>query len=470
MRHRPHPRPPRLLPALAVLLAVGALPACETKDPCDGIDNDGDGYVDEDLEAGEEIRPWFPDADGDGFGDLDFILAPPTWACAAPEGNVNNNYDCDDTDPSVNPDAAESCNERDDDCDGVVDDGVGDTYYTDGDGDGFGDLTSPELSCEPATGLVENADDCDDTSADIYPDAPELCDGLDGDCDGEIPADEEDGDGDGHIACADCDDSDPAVHPGAFEICDGIDANCDGAVDDADGDGGGTADCDEALVVVSWSFGQVQDLCPSTLDVLPDMETLALVEALADVGLSARVVIEDELEGVPADELEEHPAVVVLNGGLPWGAGFFNDTLPALDKAVGEGIPLWVIGDDAGDQIDDSALMPGLFGLEGFLSSGGPGAVEIAVLDHPVLDGPWGTVGSFDVDVDMDQLAAADTATVLLTQADGGHPALITHEPQDGAPVVVQLFGLASAGDTCPVAATDDPATLARNTLDWLLP
>ncbi len=455
--------------ALAALLLAGCLlPACEKKDPCDGIDNDEDGYVDEDLEPGEEIRPWFPDADGDGFGDLDFILAPPTWACAAPEGTVNNNYDCDDTDGGVNPDASELCNELDDDCDGVADDGVGDTYYADVDGDGFGDVTAPELSCEPVRDLVENAEDCDDGDPAIYPGAEEICDGLDSDCDGETPADEEDGDGDGFVGCEDCDDGDPGVYPGAFEICDGVDGNCDGAVDDADNDGTGTADCDEALVVVSWGFSQVQDLCPETLDVLPDMEILALVEALTDVNLGALVVNEDELEGVFAAQLEEHPLVAVLNGGLPWGAGFFNDTLPALDKAVGEGIPLYVIGDDSADQIDDSALMPDLFGLESLTSSGTPGQVEVAVLDHPILEGAWGSVGPFAVGVDMDQAAAAADTTVVLTQADGGYPALATHQTA-GATVVVQLFGLAASGDTCPVTSSGETATVARNTIDWLL-
>ncbi|MDP7111819.1 MAG: putative metal-binding motif-containing protein, partial [Myxococcota bacterium] len=287
-------------------------------------------------------------------------------------------------------------------------------------------------------------------------------------CDGETPADEEDGDGDGFVGCEDCDDGDPGVYPGAFEICDGVDGNCDGAVDDADNDGTGTADCDEALVVVSWGFSQVQDLCPETLDVLPDMEILALVEALTDVNLGALVVNEDELEGVFAAQLEEHPLVAVLNGGLPWGAGFFNDTLPALDKAVGEGIPLYVIGDDSADQIDDSALMPDLFGLESLTSSGTPGQVEVAVLDHPILEGAWGSVGPFAVGVDMDQAAAAADTTVVLTQADGGYPALATHQTA-GATVVVQLFGLAASGDTCPVTSSGETATVARNTIDWLL-
>ena len=463
-------RPDRALPSLALLITAAlALPACEEKDACDGIDNDGDGYVDEDLEADEVTRPWFPDADGDGFGDLDFILAPPVWACAAPEGLVNNNFDCDDADPGIHPDAPEVCNDVDDDCDGMVDDGVGDTYFADGDGDGYGDAGVPVVACEQPGNAADNDEDCDDSVAETHPGADEVCDGLDNDCDGDLPSDEEDGDGDGYIACEDCDDADPAVHPGAFEICDGIDANCDGAVDDGDNDGTGSIDCEEALVVVSWSFAQVQDLCPTTLDAYPDMETLAIADVLLAEGLGSLVVVEDELEGIFAEQMAEHPLVVVLNGGLPWSAGFFNDTLPALQRAAAEGVPLYVIGDDALDQLDDSAVMPALWGLEGFVSDGEAGLVDVADVGHPIADGPGGSLTSFAVDVDMDQGTVAGGGSVILAQAGNGHPALTIADPADGAPVVVQLFGVASAGDTCPITAGGESGIVARNVLAWLL-
>jgi hypothetical protein len=83
--------------------------------------------------------------------------------------------------------------------------------------------------------------------------AVSFCDGLDNNCDGTVPAEELDADGDGFRVCAgDLDDDNPTVYPGAPELCDGLDNNCDGTVPaeelDADGDGFRVCagDCDDS--------------------------------------------------------------------------------------------------------------------------------------------------------------------------------------------------------------------------------
>jgi len=137
------------------------------------------------------------------------------------------------------------------------------TWFVDADGDGFGGL--PIEDCDAPVGAVEFGGDCDDTDPDVHPDAMELCDGIDRDCDGAISEEttlyiDEDGDGwgtDAVVACpgeglasqgGDCDDDDSTVHPDAEEIpYDGIDQDCaDGDLVDVDGDGSPYGeDCDD---------------------------------------------------------------------------------------------------------------------------------------------------------------------------------------------------------------------------------
>ncbi len=79
-------------------------------DPCNGVDDDGDGMVDEGT-----ALAWFADADGDGFG-----AGLPVIACTAPAGHVPDAADCDDADAGLAPEKDEQCGDGiDQDCDGV---------------------------------------------------------------------------------------------------------------------------------------------------------------------------------------------------------------------------------------------------------------------------------------------------------------------------------------------------------------
>jgi len=240
---------------------------------CNGVDDDCDGDIDEDDAI--DALTWFRDDDGDGFGDADATHQ----ACTQPSGWVQSDGDCDDTDEAIHPDALETCNEVDDNCNHRVDEDATDapTWYSDSDADGYGDPDSEHVACEQPSGTVADASDCDDQHASANPAAAERCNGHDDDCDGQIDEDDSedalpwwvDSDGDGYgdssvetIACEppsgyiapaaqfDCDDADATVNPGASETCDGVDEDCDGTVDegavdvstwyaDADGDGYG---------------------------------------------------------------------------------------------------------------------------------------------------------------------------------------------------------------------------------------
>ncbi len=253
---------------------------------CDGVDNDCDGSADDDATDGTTV---YTDADGDGWGDD----ATMTVVCEMGEFHVGTGGDCDDASADVSPAATEVCDTIDNNCDGAADESTAAdaaTWYLDADSDSYGDTSASATACEQPAGFVGTDGDCDDGASTTYPDAVELCDEVDNDCDGLVDDDvpgsgtwyaDADGDsyGDASVgtdACEqpagyvaddqDCDDTDAATYPGAAETCDGEDQDCDGAADndptdgftvyiDADGDGYGDAvvsveACEEAA---GWS-------------------------------------------------------------------------------------------------------------------------------------------------------------------------------------------------------------------------
>lgn len=111
----------------------------DAEEYCDGMDNDCDGQVDEDI-ASELLPTWYFDGDHDGYGDPSVT----EQSCFGPVFYVPDGTDCDDTDMSVVP-------------------------GFDNDRDGYS-------AC---------FDDCDDLDHSVYPGATEYVNGVDDDCDGE---------------------------------------------------------------------------------------------------------------------------------------------------------------------------------------------------------------------------------------------------------------------------------------------
>jgi hypothetical protein len=142
----------------------------------DEIDNDCDGQVD------EGYRTYFRDADGDGYGNPNDTVQ----ATSPPDGYVADNTDCNDVNAAVHPDADETCNGIDDDCDRSTDEGVQSTYYYDYDQDTYGDAGNTILACSVPEGYVTDSSDCDDRNSAIHPRAEEICyDNIDNNCNGE---------------------------------------------------------------------------------------------------------------------------------------------------------------------------------------------------------------------------------------------------------------------------------------------
>ena len=218
----------------------------------DAVDNDCDGYIDE--EDAVDASTWYADADGDGYGDDREDLS----ACSAPSGYVDNDEDCDDTEASTSPAGEEVCDSEDNDCDGQTDEDLYQTLYRDKDGDGYGNPSSTTWTClsaEELSGYVEDATDCDDTDADLNPETVWYAD-----ADGDGYGDPDNSTAScsqptGYLADdSDCDDSDESINPDSVWY--------------ADDDGDGYGDPDSSITDCVQPTGYVTDTtdCDDTDD------------------------------------------------------------------------------------------------------------------------------------------------------------------------------------------------------------
>ena len=417
---------------------------CDDRDPysslpdsvelCDLRDNDCDGTVDE----GATEVAWYADVDGDGRGDASDTI----MSCEPVPGRVLASDDCDDTDVSSYPSAADACGGQpgiDDDCDGITDEGGSPSaFYVDADGDGFGS-TERVFACFLGVGTSRRTGDCDDSNPAVRPDALDDCAGLvatDDDCDGrmdESPAmrtfyADMDGDGFGAGAAmsgcsqpagtvtnvADCDDTDRLINPLVPDDCGGRlgeDDDCDGRTDEAampmtyyadtDGDGYG----DPAAP---------RDACGAPMGFVRDMRDCD--DTRAEVSLDATEVcdngLDDDCDGMADCEdpacRAACPVLVVVSGADQSAAVHERYAAPlvlrveAIDGSPIEGRNVSIVGDgvlaEMGNLRTTDAAGEVSFALRAGLTEGtrtvvasSPGAVSIT-LDEQVTAPADGTI------------------------------------------------------------------------------
>lgn len=211
---------------------------------------DGAGAARLSLAFGCAGNTYYRDFDADGVGAAS---SGTTKNCSVPAGYSAADGDCNDNDEQAFPGQTESCNGKDDDCDGATDENLPlMTYYPDADGDGYGvPSTQTVEGCGAPKGYAATKDDCADGDASRNPGAEEVCNFLDDDCDGRV-------DEGARIVCGvgwcarygiSCDLNLCTPGQPEPETCNYLDDDCDGAIDDGDLCAAGEACVEGACVV-----------------------------------------------------------------------------------------------------------------------------------------------------------------------------------------------------------------------------
>jgi hypothetical protein len=202
------------------------------------------GKTEETRKTEEKCPVWFKDSDKDGYTD-----GTTKVSCEKPSDEYVSSAtagDCNDEDNQINPGRTEICDGIDNNCNGLIDEGVKLVFYKDLDGDGYTDGTT-QVGCSAPWGYVLSATsgDCNDNDPNVNPGKTEICDGKDNNCNGQIDEGFNVGQSctvgvgecarTGQYVCtADGSGTQCNATPGTptAEICDGKDNDCDGQIDE----------------------------------------------------------------------------------------------------------------------------------------------------------------------------------------------------------------------------------------------
>ena len=233
---------------------------CDESTPDDDVDEDGYLVADDCDDNDPDVNPGAVEIVDNGKDDDCDPSTPDSSADVDNDGDgyTQNEGDCDDGNADIYPGATEVCNETDDDCDGTVDeDIVIPTFYADADADGFGDSTDSVQACTAPEGYVSDNTDCNDADAGINPGVNEILDnGIDDDCNPLTPDDslEVDSDEDGM--------------PDYWETNFGLSPFNDSDADD-DPDGDGFTNLEEYLGITSPKDGEEFPTRPTVKEAHP---------------------------------------------------------------------------------------------------------------------------------------------------------------------------------------------------------
>ena len=247
---------------------------------------------------------------------------------------------------------------------------------------------------------------------------------------------ENDDDDDGYWSCEDCDDHEAAANPDAEEICDSIDNDCDGLIDtdDPDLEDCGPVVCEGDFEISDASYLGVLSLCTeitgdlviqSSLSNLDGMEHLTAVGGELVVEHNAQLV---NLQGLSGLESVGEDLTIYNNDQLPNLSGlsslsavggefliWSNDTLTALDGLTS------LVTLDGDLTIRTNPALGDLSGLDSLTSITGdlkiwdnPGLVHLDGLSSLQSVGGGATIQFNGALVDVDGLAGLDSVGAKL--------------------------------------------------------